>query len=362
MRRETEKTVRFLLGVLLFAALAAVMCVCFFSAGGGMAAAIVLIVSYAVSLILIPALHEGGHLLCGKLAGFRLLEVRFCFVRIVRTGAKLSVTFVNPLQSETVGCCRMYPTKIAGMGGRFTLFIAGGVLAQAVWIAVSLSLCFAFRHVLLWATLGVSAVYCAYLFCLNLLPVSGGEGEFDGALLWGMLRKDLSARVSVALLTAQGQIYEGRSPGETDERIFSDLPQLPEDDPNFARLQYFRFARHLDRGEREQAVRAITRLESCLEYILPDVLAAVYCELTYTYAFLLRDRQQAERYHARMEWGQEPENAAAALRARLAYALLAGEEERAAVLAVQAQSAVSREPLEGMRRYEEKLLQELRGG
>ena len=55
MKRGAEKAARVLLGVLFFAALAALMYVCFF--GGGMAAAIVLIVSYAVALFLMPALH-----------------------------------------------------------------------------------------------------------------------------------------------------------------------------------------------------------------------------------------------------------------------------------------------------------------
>ena len=360
MKRGAEKAARVLLGVLFFAALAALMYVCFF--GGGMAAAIVLIVSYAVSLFLMPALHEAGHLLFGALAGFRFLEVRFSFLQISRDGEKISVRFVNPLQTETAGHCRMYPAKIEGMGARFTLFVAGGVLAQAAYLIVCLPVCFTLGNAFLWATLGGSCVYCAYLFCFNLLPLAGEEGEFDGALLWGLLRRDPSARTAVALLTLQGQLFEGRTPGEAGQELLFDLPQLPEDDPNFSRLQYYRYLYFLDRGEKEQAAKSVLRLADCLEYILPDDLLSILAELTYTCAFLVRDKQEAERYHARMERAGGGNKAADVLRAWLAYALLIGDGAQAASLAAEYNNAIARTPLAGMRRLEEKLYAELYGG
>ncbi len=359
MRRGAEKTVRFLLGILFFAGLTAVMCACFF--GGGMAAAVLLLVCYAASLVLMPALHEAGHLIFGAAAGFRLVEIRFSFVRIVRKGDGFSFEAVNPLLTDTAGCCRMYPTKTSDMDTRFLWFAAGGVLVQAAYLIVCLPLCFALGNAFLWATVGGSCVYCAYLLFLNLLPFSSAEGEHDGALLWGLLRRDPSSRTTVALLCLQGELCFGKTPGETDGALLSGLPQLPEDDPAFARLQYYRYLRFLDCGEKEQAVKSITRLEVCLDYIAQEDLLPVFAELTYTYAFLLADKPMAEQYHARMEREVNGGYAADGMRARAAYAFLCGDAARAESLKEAYRLAVAREPLEGIRRMEEKLFEEVYG-
>lgn len=370
MKRGVALAVQILLNIFLFAGLAGVMYLCYLS-GGGLTAGIVLLIAYALSLVLMPALHEAGHLLLGAAAGFRLAELRFSFVRILREGNGYSLQFVNPLSFDAAGCCRMYPAKNSDMGTRFAWFVAGGILVQAVYILLALTLSFALNLPMVWATLGVSCVYACYLFLVNVLPFEGSEGVYDGALLWGLCRRDPSARTFVALLTAQGEMFFGKTPGEVGETLLFDLPQLPEDDPSFSRLQYYRYLYFLDRGERESAVRSITRLEDCLEYILPEERLSVFAELTYAYSFFLGDKWAAEQYHARMqrERGADglslrPEEGSGAevLRAQMAYALLSGETGRAETLAKAHRRAAEKEPLEGMRRLEIKLSQELYGG
>lgn len=361
MKQGVAGAVRVALNILFFAALAGTMYLCY-AAGGGITAEIILVISYVFSLVLMPALHEAGHLLFGMAAGFRLVEIRFSFIRILRDGHKLSFRFVNPLLSDTAGYCRMYPTESSGMGARFAWFIAGGVLVQAVYIVLALALSFALNLPMVWATLGISAVYACYLFLLNILPFEGKEGEYDGALLWGLCRREPSAQTFVALLTVQGQMSDGKTPGETDEKLLSGLPQLPEDDPNFSRLQYYRYLCLLDRGEKETAVKNLTRLEDCLDYILSEDRLSVFAELTYAYAFLIGDRQMAECYHACMERESNGVYAADGLRAKTAYALLAGNEARAEELAKEYRRAIACEPLKGMRRFEEKLFKGLYGG
>lgn len=369
MKRGVALAVQILLNIFLFAGLAGVMYLCYLS-GGGLTAGIVLLIAYALSLVLMPALHEAGHLLLGAAAGFRLAELRFSFVRILREGNGYSLHFVNPLSFDAAGCCRMYPAKNSDMGTRFAWFVAGGILVQAVYILLALTLSFALNLPMVWATLGVSCVYACYLFLVNVLPFEGSEGVYDGALLWGLCRRDPSARTFVALLTAQGEMFFGKTPGEVGEALLFDLPQLPEDDPGFSRLQYYRYLYFLDRGERESAVRSITRLEDCLEYILPEERLPVFAELTYTYSFFLGNKEMAEQYHARMERENDAgdpfmrpgDGGADVLRARMAYALLSGDVAQAETLAKAHRRAAEKEPLEGMRRLEIKLSQELYGG
>lgn len=236
MKRGVALAVQILLNIFLFAGLAGVMYLCYLS-GGGLTAGIVLLIAYALSLVLMPALHEAGHLLLGAAAGFRLAELRFSFVRILREGNGYSLQFVNPLSFDAAGCCRMYPAKNSDMGTRFAWFVAGGILVQAVYILLALTLSFALNLPMVWATLGVSCVYACYLFLVNVLPFEGSEGVYDGALLWGVVPpRSVGKDVRCPADGAGGNVFRQNARGSRGDVAFRPAPTARR------RPQFFPFA------------------------------------------------------------------------------------------------------------------------
>ncbi len=315
-------------------------------------------VFFLLSLAIIPVLHEVGHFVVGKLCGMRLVGVTLSFVEIIRKGDKLTCRFVNPFTSDVAGSCRMYPTENKNIEKRYLLFAAGGLIFNLFYLIIGLPLVIIFNTPFLWATLGVTLPYCAYLFIVNLLPFSE---TYDGAILWGLLKGEPSQITAVRLFTVQGYLAQGLTPSQIDKKLYFDLPQLPEDDVNFSLLQYYRYTYFLDNGEKKEAFKSITRLEECLEYI-PDIyLTPILAELVFAYSSLERNEELAERYHARMERQEDATFAVEAVRAKAAYARLKNNEEAYRETLDDLKTLIEQEPLLGVKKYEEKLLNDTYG-
>ena len=318
------------------------------------------VVFFFLSCVLSPALHEAGHVVCGKLCGMRFVSVSVPLLTIYKTDGKLYCKWNTTRASETAGACRMYPEKAEKAERKFFFFAAGGVLFNVVHLIVGLIFCLFFDNGILWLTLGMTLPYCAYLLILNLLPSSSGEGNFDGAIIWGLLKREPSALVEAKLFVAQGYILLGKTPGLVPRELFFDLPQLPEDDPNFTAVQLWRYAYFLDRWQKENAANCVTRLESCLEYIPESQLLPVYCELTYAYSFLIPDKAAAQKYYDELKKGKIPgEYAADACRAEAAYALLYENEALADQALRDAKALIEREEEGGMKKFRTRLAAKL---
>lgn len=315
---------------------------------------------FFLSCVLSPALHEAGHVVCGKLCGMRFVSVSVSLLTIYKANGKLRCKWNMARFGDTAGACRMYPETAEKAERKFFFFAAGGVLFNAAYLLVGLFFCLFFNNGILWLTLGMTLPYCAYLLILNLLPSRSGEGDFDGAILWGLLKRDPSALVEAKLFVVQGYVLLGKTPGLVPRELYFDMPQLPEDDPNFVAVQFWRYAYFLDRGQKENAANCVTRLESCLEYIPDARLLPVYCELTYVYSFLTPDKTAAEKYYEELKKYKIPaEYAADACRAETAYALLQQEDDIAVQALLDANALIEREEENGMKKFRIRLMAEL---
>jgi hypothetical protein len=304
---------------------------------------------FVLSLFVVPALHEGGHVLAGKRCGMRVSAVAVGFLRIEKRSGKFSVRFLSPF-SEEAGECLMYPSDDKDIRKKFMCYSAGGVILQLVYFVIALALVLIFQNHILWATLGMTLPYCLYMILLNALPFNSGMGASDGEIFFGLLRRDPSEETLVNIFTVQGYLAQGYTPSEAPEELYFDLPQLPEDDGNFALLQLWRYYYYLDKGEFKKAQNALCRVEDCTEYIPEGYLPTIYAELTYVYCILKPDKESAEMYYSKMQQygrGVSPQG----YRASVAFVRLQGES-------AQAEEKVEEE-LSGMRKLEERLLAKL---
>lgn len=163
-------------------ALGAVIAFYAFGEGGsGWGGISVMVLSVFISFFLHIILHEGGHLVCGLLSGYRFVSYRAGSIIWVKQGEKIvRKKFSIP---GTGGQCLLDPPKPAedgsfpsllyNLGGGLSnlLFCAAAILILAVWGE---------RGSLLTAALVPFIVFGIYLGAANLIPLKIGGIANDG--------------------------------------------------------------------------------------------------------------------------------------------------------------------------------------
>ena len=319
------------------------------------------VVSFVFSCFLIPVLHECGHLAIGKICKMNFISVSFPFVTVYKENGKIHCKSNFPRHSDAAGSCCMYPADAKNVEKRFLRFASGGILSGILYFVLCGILVLVFHNAIVCVTLGMTLPYCAYLTILNLFPENGEKGAYDGALIWGLLKKEPSATIVANIFAAQGFVMRGSRPREIPESLLFGLPQLPEDDPNFTVLKLWQYAVFLDGGKTEEAAKCVIRLEDCLNYLPGEYLIPVFCELTYVYAMLVPDEKSAQEYYERLATNVVPvEYAADAYRAEAAFALSTKNTEIARESIRRAEEALSASgDAEGMKKMKNDLLSAL---
>lgn len=206
------------------------------SGWGGIAA---IALSVFISFFLHIVLHEGGHLMCGLLSGYRFVSYRAGSIIWVKQGEKIvRKKFSIP---GTGGQCLLDPPKPAedgsfpsllyNLGGGLSnlLFCAAAILILAVWGE---------RGSLLTAALAPFIVFGIYLGAANLIPLKIGGIANDGYNIRTFRADRESARAFwVQLRINKLQQTDGMRLMEMPEEYFA-VPEkysaVPEADPEDA--------------------------------------------------------------------------------------------------------------------------------
>lgn len=209
----------------------AVCILLFFPYSGELYAAAVLF--FAAAAVLLPVLHEAGHLLGGKMSGYRLLFMRIGPLTLERdVKGRLALSFGE----WRGGQCAMVP-KDAEAGGNcpYRLYNSGGILSDLLACAVGLAGC-------LVGGIGTGwSLFCLQLACVGLLRVywNGAADLRDGVPTDGYIlrllarepqaRRDYAAYLQVYALERQGISFDAQAYGypraEEGDRLFYDALQ-----------------------------------------------------------------------------------------------------------------------------------------
>ncbi|MDE6442209.1 MAG: hypothetical protein K2L12_05620 [Clostridia bacterium] len=117
------------------------------------------------------------------------------------------------------------------------------------------------------AYLSVFLPASSYLFWLNVQPLYLGADKTDGLVIHEFYHNEDSAKVTVAVLTAQAQILKGKRIEEVDKDLLFSQPVIREDDPAFISLTELKRDYLLAVGQPEQAQILTDRLEQLKEYL-----------------------------------------------------------------------------------------------
>lgn len=220
---------------------------------------VVAIVALLLTYLLCIAVHEAGHVLGGRLAGFRTLLFIVGPLRIERTpdgftaGLNRSVLLAG-------GMAAMVPVGLEDLRRRTIIMVAAGPLVSLMLGAQLLAVYQATSSFLLrpgapfaahFLALGLVAAGAISLLigALTLLPGRSGGFYSDGARMLRLMRASDDAEREVALIALTGMSMAGTRPREWDAALVARSAGIRDGGPFEVGGRQFAFAHALDRGE-----------------------------------------------------------------------------------------------------------------
>ncbi len=312
----------------------------------------------AVSSFLCCLFHELGHVAFGKLVGFRFNSMRVAFFRLSRRDGGLRLEF-GRLPDTVAGATEMLPADTENLYARFLAVVAGGPVFSFLFLA-GCTAALALHDMLPFAAftfLCTALPYAFHIFFYNVLPFSDDALDTDGSMLRGLIKREPSYLTAANILAIEGYLYQGQTPGEIDRDLYFGAPQLPEDDVNFILLMTYRFAFFLDRGEREETMRAGERLESLLEYVPAAYRGAVCADILFSKCAVSGDAEGARAFYPAVAQYLKGENTVTSHRVAAAYELYVNGDKLSALRELSAAQQRAEECIvRGEEKFERKLL------
>ena len=321
---------------------------------------IYLIIGALLSGFICTLVHELGHVIFGKANGFDFLSMTVWFFKLSKINGKFKFNFV--MMGDSAGSTEMIPKHTENLEKRFKNMTMGGIFLSSFLILIGVAV--------MIFNLSSMPLYCVFamflpigLYCLfgNLLPVAEGGVMNDGAVLQGLKRQTDSVKVALGILAIHSQMYNGKTPAEIDEKLYFDLPQLPEDDLNFAILLNARYAYYLDKGDYENAKKVLERFLSLEDYLPKSYLYVGKAEALYAACTFDYNEDVADDLMYELEKYLNKNNGAAEIRTKLAYILfVTGEDAAFDTFYKKGLREANKCQLKGYGLYERKLLESIK--
>ena len=186
--------------------------------------------------------HELGHMLFGAVSGLKAVP---------------EFSLFGP------SSCKLVPRTDKNLRMRVLFTAFGGISVNFVFcIAGALGLL-----VTEAAFLSVFLPASSYLFWLNAGQAEFSDGKTDGLVISEFYNNDDSAKVAVAVLTAQAKMLKGARVEELDRNLLFGQPVIREDDPAFIALTQLKrdYCSAVGDAEGEKALNE--RIEQLKEYL-----------------------------------------------------------------------------------------------
>lgn len=204
-------------------------------------------------------IHELGHLVFGKLSGYRLIFFRLASLVVIRTGQGLEL---KRLALEgTAGQCLMCPPEERGGDFPFILYNLGGVILN---ILVGLVGFFIYRGLegrSLVRALGLGIfIFGFYLALINGLPLRLSGGATDGYNIRLLLGDKSLRRAYYNQLKINDGLVRGLSYSQLDPSYFVLESDWDKDNHLLASIAILKMKRYLDLGDYGLARKMVLEL------------------------------------------------------------------------------------------------------
>ena len=299
-----------------------------------------------------PVFHELGHVAFARIAKMEEVYVKcFCFT-FTKLQGKWKFGFISPFAPDQT---QVIPKSGGNMQARAKLYTIGGLVfggGLLFIIGIGLIVCslLGATPFVLWGMLP----YSAYLFFLNVLPLEYPLGKTDMLVYLGISKGEDAEKVMVSAMEIQGQLFAGKSYAEIDKELYFDLPQLRMDDPLYTVILDLRYRYFLEIENFERAGDCLNRMVQARGYLNEIEYEKLAAELTYLHT-LRGDLESAE------ECGRECKNylqseEVGAKRILLTFSKTFGQEHAIEPLRKQAEEALEKEWILGVKKAEKILI------
>ena len=304
--------------------------------------------------------HELGHYIAGKKNGFAFSSMSIWFFKWKKVKGKTKFDIV--LMGEEAGYTEMIPMQTENIDTKFIKMTKGGIIASLLITLFGVPPLFmGFLPIWIYSIWAMFLPVGLYYFFGTALPTCSGGMLNDGAIVSSIKKQTDSSLVMLNLLKIQAQLYSGKSPKEIDEQLYFNLPQLPEDDINFAMLLNARYSYYIDNEDFDNAKKTTARLLSLEEYLPKNYIKIIKTDALYNACTFDFNEELADDLLYEVENYINNVNTASNVRVKIAYLIkVAKETENIDMFFNKAYKEADREPLKGLGIYEKNLLDKLK--
>ena len=323
-----------------------------------------LLYSTLVFMVINTVAHELAHIISGKLNGFKTISFKLLFLKFHKIDGKFKISLI-PV-GEQIGEAELIPTEYDDIEKRYKKVARAGIIANVIVLILTIPFFFLWNK---WYWGGKAVLYYLTAFAMpislyfvlaNALPMSNNLVRNDAAILWGIANDDPTTKVMFSLLKVHALLYKGLTPAEIPEEFYFDLPQLPEDEPNFIMLLNNRYYYYLDKGDYENAKAMINRLESIQDYIEKYMEGSIGADMLYSYCTFMKDETIADNHMEDYDKYLNKVVNSQNMRAKLAYVLyVLKDKELVEDMYIKALELAEKTEVLGLKKLELKLIKEM---
>lgn len=211
--------------------------------------------------LLVTVVHELGHWLAGRLAGFRTMRFSVGPLNWLVVNGRIRFR-ASCRRGMPAGATQMFYDGEDAVERRYMVFIAGGPVMSLTTAALAAALALSLSGGGLRFVLFLYAWLSAFAGIINLLPVRFGAFSSDGLQLLTLLRGGQEARHMLAVFRLSTLLYAGVRPRDWPREI---VAVLDEGEPSPAQRNALHAMQFLCLRDREETETARRVLEAELE-------------------------------------------------------------------------------------------------
>lgn len=306
----------------------------------------------AASGILAVILHEAGHILFGKICGFKFVKSKILCLEIYRVGNKLKIGFVK--FGEELGDTEMAPTANRNLKVKVILYSLGGIIMNILQMTVQIFVLVTVKeNPFVYSFVGASYLLPGYLLIINLLPLFKGS---DGDVAFTLISGGVEGRCALNYYKALALLFDGVTPENLPSALLYDY----DGDDCFS--VYVSYLRYLNRFLIDEKTAFVEIDSIVLSYDLPQELySRVLCEKFFK-AIIVKDDKFVKSFRGQVLDVLALDDCPTSYRIQAALSVYDGDYNRAKLLISSGLAAVNEYPVKGIAQFERRILTYLKTG
>lgn len=251
------------------------------------------IAGFIISLFMLVILHEGGHLVCGLLSGYRFVSFRVFNLTLMRD-ADNRLRLKRFSVAGTGGQCLLAPPDLPLKDIPVTLYNLGGIIANVLALIIALPFLRVGLSPLATDLLFIFIITDIFLILMNGIPMQAG-GIGNDAYNMRLLRREPECKRGLIIqLRSNAMIQNGVRPKDMPPQWFTVPEKIDYRNPLEVSLPIMEASRLLDMMEWQNAYDRFNALYSHNDEIMPLYVREIACELAFSAMITGRIQQAAD--------------------------------------------------------------------